>query len=776
MRFKSILIGCLIGGLATSLVAPILVAAQTAVGFAFSVVSISPTPQIKSGEATKQTMVLKNTGTVAWANSGVNAVKIATASPIDRLSGFYSPTWLASNRVVSPAEASVAPGQTAQFSFDLTAATKPGKITEKFGLVMEGVAWAPATFSLVLDIAPATYVAQLTSPAVINLELKAGETQNLSTTFLNTGDAVWQARGASAVTLGTAAPFDHAGILKSAAWASANRVARIEANVPGGSTATINWTVQAPAKPGSYREEFGLVAEGIAWFTPRIVVNLKVVPAIYQVQWVAQSPSLAMAPGDTTELWVDFKNVGNTAWKADGPTPMRLGTARKLDRQSGFYHSTWINQNRAATMTPAVVNPGEVARFSFTIQAPQKIGKYKEYFLPVIDNLTWLNDVGLYWDISVDEELTIQNLLRIGLTATTDPITISGGTFAVRRGSDRSLVRKFDGQPVTINPISGGYSLSTGETVLDTLRIVPVNGAILRVQTSGIGSTYNSFRGIIAIQRSSIGNVWVVNHVDLEDYMKGVAEVPDSWAPQAQQAQMVAARTYAVKKRSESVGSDIFDLYDDTRSQVYYGYNYEVSKPNLTAAVVATKGLIMKYNGTPISAYFFSSSWGSTEASYVVWGKNNPGLSIPYLQAVVDPYSQASEWSFTLTQDYIKSRFDNTLRIAANGPEVIKSLEVLEKFPSGYVKNVRFTLADGRTIDVPYWDFDYLTNNNDIRSMAFDVAPTGNPDRPDFTFRGRGWGHGVGLSQWGAKNMADQGFDFRKILTYYYTGVAIEPL
>jgi len=77
---------------------------------------------------------------------------------------------------------------------------------------------------------------------------------------------------------------------------------------------------------------------------------------------------------------------------------------------------------------------------------------------------------------------------------------------------------------------------------------------------------------------------------------------------------------------------------------------------------------------------------------------------------------------------------------------------------------------------VPFYDFDYLTNNNDIKSMNFSVTPTGDPNRPDFVFTGSGYGHGVGLPQWSAYNMALQGFDFNKILTFFYTGVTIAPL
>jgi len=248
--------------------------------------------------------------------------------------------------------------------------------------------------------------------------------------------------------------------------------------------------------------------------------------------------------------------------------------------------------------------------------------------------------------------------------------------------------------------------------------------------------------------------------------MKGIAEVPEGWPAEAQRAQMVAARTYAVRKLTAPV-ADIFDMYDDTRDQVYYGYDYESSRPSLSAAADATRGVIIKYNGQPISAYFFSDSGGYTENVEDIWSQ-----TIPYLRAVVDPYAKPIEWTATLTQDYLQGRFDSALGITPNS-DIILNIVVTERYTSGSAKTILFTLQSGKTVPLTLKSFDYLTNNNDIKSMKFDVVATGDPSRPDFIFTGKGWGHGVGMPQWGAKNMALQGRSYQDILTYYYTGVTL---
>lgn len=143
-----------------------------------------------------------------------------------------------------------------------------------------------------------------------------------------------------------------------------------------------------------------------------------------------------------------------------------------------------------------------------------------------------------------------------------------------------------------------------------------------------------SYRGSLQFSRDG-GGVDTVNVVGLDDYVRGVvsAEMPASWAPAALQAQAVAARTYAI---TTTVGATNYDLYSDTRSQVYQGVSAET--PATDAAVAATAGQIVTYDGRPAVTYFFASSGGWTESIQDAW----PGASPePWLRAVPDPYDAA---------------------------------------------------------------------------------------------------------------------------------------
>lgn len=752
--------------------------ALSANNFGAEVISSDSPVSAKSGESVEFVLNIKNTGIQTWSNSGANAVKLGTIKPYDHVGIVYHGEWLSSDRAATFEEETVAPGEIGRFVVNTTAAGNGGEVTEHFGLVSEGIEWFEGVdIPLTINVQPAIYKASYIKQSDSTLIMKAGEVVDVSVTFQNLGDVDWAIDGATAVKIGTVEPNDRLSSFHHSSWLSDNRLISSSSVVSPEGEGVFDFTLQAPMGVGNYREVFGLVAESIAWFDVSFDLNIEVVPAIYELEFVGRSDiNVSVAPGDTTELWVEYRNVGNTVWSAMGENAVKLGTANPLDRVSTFRGDSWLGGNRAVAISPTAVGEGEVARFTFMIKAPDEIGSYREYFRPVVELVTWLSNDELYWDISIEEELVLLDALRVGITSTTGNISIQGESFVVRRGSDKGLVGKFNNQSVTVSPIANGYALNTGEQIKDYLRIIPLGDSVLTVNTSGIGSTYNTFRGIIEIRRSSYsGNVWVVNTLELEDYMRGIAEVPDSWPIEAQKAQMVAARTFAASKRI-APRADIFAMYDDTRDQVYYGYNYEIRKPNLAAAATATQGIVIKHQGQPIKAFFFSDSGGHTENVENVWGKGNPAAAIAYLKGVEDPFAKPIDWQFTLTQNYLLDRFDIALGIAGTTSDIIDKIEVSEKFTSGRAKTVIFTMRSGQQISVPFYTFDYLTSNNEIRSMKFDVQIVGYVDSPDFQFTGKGWGHGVGMAQWGARNMADAGYKYEDILKYYYTGVVIGPI
>jgi stage II sporulation protein D len=184
---------------------------------------------------------------------------------------------------------------------------------------------------------------------------------------------------------------------------------------------------------------------------------------------------------------------------------------------------------------------------------------------------------------------------------------------------------------------------------------------------AGLGS----YRGALEFRPAGGGAVQTVEAVRLDDYVRGVisAEVPSSWPSEALKAQAVAARTYAI---TTDVGGSAYDLYPDTRSQMYRGVAAET--PTTDAAVAATRGLVVTYGGVPVVTYFFNSSGGHTENVENVWTGATPepwlrGVSDPYDSPSFDPYAR---WGYDLTLDSAAAKLGHLVKGNLIGIRVTK--------------------------------------------------------------------------------------------------------
>jgi stage II sporulation protein D len=198
---------------------------------------------------------------------------------------------------------------------------------------------------------------------------------------------------------------------------------------------------------------------------------------------------------------------------------------------------------------------------------------------------------------------------------------------------------KLKGYTTILNPKTKYGVLSTGgkiELISDGRTIGLFNSPLTAsgsgpLKLIGVGS----YRGSFIFRPAAGGGVMTINAVGLDNYVRGVvaAEMPASWPAQALNAQAVAARTYAVT--AGAVAAD-FDVYDDTRSQMYEGVTAETAASN--AAVQATRGQVVEYDGVPAVTYFFASSGGYTESIQNVWSGVEPEA---WLQGVPDPYDDS---------------------------------------------------------------------------------------------------------------------------------------
>lgn len=272
------------------------------------------------------------------------------------------------------------------------------------------------------------------------------------------------------------------------------------------------------------------------------------------------------------------------------------------------------------------------------------------------------------------------------------------------------------------------------------------------------------YRGEIELLPSTSYGITVVNHLDLEDYLYGVLpkEMPTSWHIEALKAQAVAARTYAVKNLGKWSKYG-FDLKGDTGDQDYAGFDAENVATN--QAVDETKGQMLLFDNEPIVAFYHADSGGITEACSEAFGSD-----LPYLVSVKDEFvkgSPNSSWEMPLVLSSISQRPE----VQQWGIGDIKSLEITKRTNAGRVKEMKLIGSHGQ-VSLSY---SQLRSILSLKSNLFDIFPSAN-GQYDYIVRGSGYGHGVGMSQWGAKAMAEEGYNYIAILQHYYRHTQISDI
>lgn len=370
-------------------------------------------------------------------------------------------------------------------------------------------------------------------------------------------------------------------------------------------------------------------------------------------------------------------------------------------------------------------------------------------------------------------------------------------------------IKKIQGDSETMLDPASVISVTSGDgTCSERLILEPQDGSELTVNSLVRAQGTPSYGGRLEILDTENGLV-LVNEIDMEAYLKKVipSEMPSSYEKEALKAQAVCARTYAfVQSRSNSYSEYGAQIDDSTQFQVYNN----VDPDEKTAqAVQETYGKMLYYNGNPITAYYFSTSCGTT-TNAAIWDsdpEDTPYLRCLSLQTARSRLSFASEEAFA---SFIKKKdfpaYDasyplyrwnfrtNGTIIASHvgGVGKITGVSVTERGPGGVAMKLLVKGSEGETT---------ISGQNAIRSALGDasltltlmdgktsdgwsllpsgflaIEETGTDEQGVVQFRvyGGGYGHGVGMSQNGAQGMAKAGMGYEEILKYFYDGVTIE--
>jgi stage II sporulation protein D len=342
----------------------------------------------------------------------------------------------------------------------------------------------------------------------------------------------------------------------------------------------------------------------------------------------------------------------------------------------------------------------------------------------------------------------------------------------VTRGGGVIRVRIAAGVPRVRIAAADRIRISSGTRQIR--QIQPVNGkasAVIAADAVKGSITVESWNNIIEVNGTSYrGRVEIVqvlykldiiNIVSLEEYLAGVvpSEMMASWPKEALRSQAIASRTYALYHLKNN---QIFDLDSTTNFQVYKGLSAE-TEPT-TAAVADTAGVIAAHANRPILAFFHSTCGGHTADSSSVFS----GEQLPYLIGRECPYCADSprfSWRETITPDelsLIARRFH---------PGIAKVSGIAFRKKDGRVAEVIMNHGTGR-ITLTGREFRTLAGDARVRSLNF----TATRDKSGLVLDGRGWGHGVGLCQYGARGMAQKGRSHEDILRYYYRDIRLEKI
>ena len=287
----------------------------------------------------------------------------------------------------------------------------------------------------------------------------------------------------------------------------------------------------------------------------------------------------------------------------------------------------------------------------------------------------------------------------------------------------------------------------------------------VRVKTSkesGIYIDERRFRGFIDIIRTDQLKLIIVNHLDVEKYLYGVLyhEVSHLWPIEALKAQAITARTFALYQAMKNMTRD-YDLRKDIYSQVYGGRTSERRATN--RAVDLTRSEVLTYNGELFPAYYHATCAGATENASNLWD-----INISPLVGVECPWCRNSphyKWSGEIPLSQITKK----LNAAGYKLGTISALNILSRNKSGRIDKLEIKDTGGVTTIIAAKDFRLILGPNVVRSLNFESAIKGD----DLTLKGLGWGHGVGMCQWGAHEMARNGKKAEEILRHYYPGAEI---
>ncbi len=369
--------------------------------------------------------------------------------------------------------------------------------------------------------------------------------------------------------------------------------------------------------------------------------------------------------------------------------------------------------------------------------------KFLKVLAPLFKHAGWLSV--FIWLIFIAPAQALE--LRVAIKKGVSEVKVGSSTPAVVKDGTGKVLGTLT-ELVPQEARAGGRGVTLGQWQGNQLIIEPNGDGVV-----WIGDRW--YRGKTRLMRQGNG-VTAINNVNLEEYLYSVVggEAIPTWPQEALKAQAVAARTFAIYK-STAESNRFYDLDTTTATQVYKGLESEYV--STIDAVKATDGQVMTYNGKVILAAFHAASGGHTENVENVWSSR-----LPYLRGVVD-YDQTSP-VFQWSRQFRASELSQLI----GGVGSIRSMIPERTTPLGRVVTMRVVGSSGSK----QLSGTQIRSALKLRSTLFTVSNNGGT----FSIDGRGSGHGIGLSQWGAYGLSMQNVPYDQILAHYYQNANLTQL
>lgn len=372
---------------------------------------------------------------------------------------------------------------------------------------------------------------------------------------------------------------------------------------------------------------------------------------------------------------------------------------------------------------------------------------------PQIRGKLWL--ALLFWMALVAPAQAGSLELRVAIEEGVNQVQVGSSTTAVVRDGAGKRLGEIAGMNAFYAQSSGG-GVAMDRWRSGALWVEPTNGGY-----AWIGNKWYRGRTLVVPTKNGLT---AVNYVNSEQYLYSVlgGEVYKNWPQETLKAQAVAARTYALYQR-QTRGNNVYDVGDTIAWQVYNGIQDEA--PTLYAPVNATAGQVLAHKGKLILAAFHASSGGHTENVENVWTEYRP-----YLRAVPD-YDQgtpAYQWVEQFSASDLSRRLGGVGNVVSMVPERVS--------PFGRVLNMKVVGDRGTKVVTGAAIRQALGLKSTWFTISSEDTKAKSTTPTAFRVEGRGFGHGLGMSQWGAYNMARQGANYQQILLHYYQGANLAKI